>query len=187
MRAKLASANERKLDELRPALPGWEIELLAATSFPDEAGETYYDNARTKAGFGRTISDHGFWVLGEDSGLEIAALGGRPGITSARWATDPVARALEELEGIPDRAARYVCELVCISPQLEEYRGTGTLEGRVAEEPRGTEGFGYDPIFIPDGQVLTVAELGNAWKASNSHRARAAAALTAALRQSRDI
>jgi XTP/dITP diphosphohydrolase len=126
-------------------------------------------------------------VLGEDSGVEIDALGGRPGITSARWATDPIARALEELGAATNRGARYVCELVCLSPESDEYRGTGVLEGRIATEPRGTEGFGYDPIFIPDGAELTVAELGNAWKTSNSHRARAAAALIAALRQSGDI
>jgi XTP/dITP diphosphohydrolase len=80
-----------------------------------------------------------------------------------------------------------VCELVCVSPGLDEYRGTGVLEGRIAEEPRGTEGFGYDPIFIPGAQGLTVAELGNAWKLSNSHRARAAAALAASLRESGDV
>ena len=80
-----------------------------------------------------------------------------------------------------DRRARYVCELVAIGPGGQELRGTGTLEGRIAEEPRGSEGFGYDPVFVPDGEELTVAELGNAWKRANSHRARAAAALNAAL------
>lgn len=187
LRAKLASSNQHKLDELQPALPGWEIDLLEAGAFPEEAGETYYDNARAKACFGRTISDPAFWILGEDSGLEIDALGGRPGVTSARWAADPIARALEELDGATNRGARYVCELVCLSPELDEYRGTGVLKGRIADEPRGTEGFGYDPVFIPDGEVMTVAELGNSWKASNSHRARAAAALTVALRQSRNV
>jgi XTP/dITP diphosphohydrolase len=152
-----------------------------------EEGETYYDNARAKAHFGRTICEPDVWVLGEDSGLSLDALGGRPGIISARWASDPIARALEELGGTADRKGRYVCELVCFSPGLAEFRGTGVLEGRIAEEPRGTEGFGYDPIFIPDGEDLTVAELGNAWKASNSHRARAAAALLEALRQPLDV
>jgi XTP/dITP diphosphohydrolase len=79
------------------------------------------------------------------------------------------------------RRARYVCELVCVSPDGSELRGTGTLEGRIAEEPRGEEGFGYDPIFVPDGETLTVAELGNAWKAEHSHRARAARALVEAI------
>jgi XTP/dITP diphosphohydrolase len=74
-----------------------------------------------------------------------------------------------------------VCELVCLSPEGSELRGTGTLEGRITEEPRGDEGFGYDPIFVPDGETQTVAELGNAWKAEHSHRARAAGALAEAL------
>jgi XTP/dITP diphosphohydrolase len=120
-------------------------------------------------------------MLGEDSGIEVAALGGRPGIHSARWAEDPIARLLADLDGEMNRRARYVCELVAIAPDGRELRGTGTLEGRIAEEPRGSEGFGYDPIFVPDGEERTVAELGNAWKQRNSHRARAAAALTAAL------
>jgi XTP/dITP diphosphohydrolase len=91
---------------------------------------------------------------------------------------------LEGLAGVDDRRAKYVCELACLSPDLKEFRGTGVLEGRIAEEPRGMEGFGYDPIFIPAGEDLTVAQLGNAWKASHSHRARAAAALRGELRQS---
>jgi XTP/dITP diphosphohydrolase len=118
-------------------------------------------------------------MLGEDSGLEVAALGGRPGIASNRWAggEDPVEKLLRELEGVEVRVARYVCELVCLSPEGEELRGTGTLEGRIAEERRGSEGFGYDPVFIPVGETRTVAELGNGWKAFHSHRARAAHAL----------
>jgi XTP/dITP diphosphohydrolase len=74
-----------------------------------------------------------------------------------------------------------VCELVAVSPGGEELRGTGILEGRIGNEPRGSEGFGFDPIFVPDGEERTVAELGDEWKAENSHRARAARALTQAL------
>ena len=120
------------------------------------------------------------WTIGEDSGIEAAALGGRPGIHSARWADDGVARLLEELAGVEDRRARYVCELVCLTP-AGELRGTGILEGTLALAPSGEEGFGYDPIFVPPGETRTVAELGNAWKRRNSHRARAARALAAAL------
>ena len=116
-------------------------------------------------------------MLGEDSGIEVAALGGAPGIHSARWAEDGVAELLRRLDGVDDRRARYVCELVAVSPAGEERRGTGVLEGRVADEPRGAEGFGYDPIMIPEGEQRTVAELGDAWKRTNSHRARAARAL----------
>lgn len=180
-RAVLASANPHKLEELRAALPGWELESLAAADYPSEDGDAYHVNARTKALFGRGRADAGAWVLGEDSGIEAAALGGAPGIASARWAEDGVARLLAELEGQTDRRARYVCELVAVSPAGEEVRASGVLEGRVADQPRGSEGFGYDPIFVPDGEERTVAELGNTWKAGNSHRARAAQALRSRL------
>jgi XTP/dITP diphosphohydrolase len=94
---------------------------------------------------------------------------------------DPVRALLEALRGADDRRARYVCELVALSPDGAERRGTGVLEGAAAREPRGSEGFGYDPIFVPDGETRTVAELGNGWKRQHSHRARAARALAAAL------
>jgi XTP/dITP diphosphohydrolase len=181
LRAILASGNVHKLEELSAALPGWELSLLAADEFPPEEGDSYYANALEKARFGRMEGGDGVWVLGEDSGVEAVALGGRPGLESARWAPDGVARLLEELEGAGDRRARYVCELVCLSPGSDEFRGTGVLEGRIAEERRGSEGFGYDPIFVPDGEERTVAELGNEWKSQNSHRARAARALLAAI------
>jgi XTP/dITP diphosphohydrolase len=179
LKAVLASQNAHKLAELRLALPDWELGLLNAITFPLEKGATYHENAAAKARFGRRAAGEA-WVLGEDSGIEAAALGGRPGVESARWADDGVAALLEALDGVADRRARYVCELVAIGPQGEERRGTGTLEGTIAEAPRGDEGFGYDPIFVPEGQVRTVAELGNDWKARNSHRARAAHALAGA-------
>jgi non-canonical purine NTP pyrophosphatase (RdgB/HAM1 family) len=121
-------------------------------------------------------------MLGEDSGLEVEALGGAPGIRSARYGPEGGAgsgkeRLLGELRGIEDRRARYVCELVLLAPDGRELRGTGVLEGRIAEEQRGSEGFGFDPVFVPEGEERTVAELGNDWKARHSHRARAAHAL----------
>jgi XTP/dITP diphosphohydrolase len=180
--AKLASQNAPKLEELRAALPGWELELLGAAEFPPEEGDTYYENARGKAEFGRSLAGPEAWTIGEDSGIELAALGGAPGMRSARWADDGVARALEELADVDDRRARYVCELVALAPAGEERRGTGILDGTIAEERRGSEGFGYDPIFIPDGEAQTVAELGNAWKREHSHRALAARALRSAFR-----
>ena len=181
MRAKLASHNENKLRELAHVLDGWELGLLEAADYPPEDGATYYENARGKAEFGRSRVA-GVAVLGEDSGIEVAALGGRPGIHSARFgADDPVGRLLGELEGVDQRAARYVCEVVALSPDGAQHRGTGTLEGRIAREARGSEGFGYDPIFVPEGETQTVAEFGNAWKAGHSHRARAARALAAVI------
>ena len=182
MIAKLASQNGHKLEELRAALPGWELELLGAAEFPPEDGDTYYENARGKAEFGRSLAGPEAWTIGEDSGIELAALGGAPGMRSARWADDGVLRALGELAGADDRHARYVCELVALSPAGEERRATGILEGTIAEERRGSEGFGYDPIFVPDGETQTVAELGNAWKREHSHRALAARALRSAFR-----
>jgi XTP/dITP diphosphohydrolase len=183
IRAVLASANENKLRELGHALDGWSLELLDADEYPPESGGTYLENARAKAEFGHRLEPD-LWVLGEDSGVEIEGLAGGPGLLSARWAAGREAeRALEELEGVEGdgRRARYVCELVAISPEGTEYRGTGVLDGRIAEELRGSEGFGFDPVFIPDGEDTTVAELGNDWKREHSHRARAARALRASI------
>jgi XTP/dITP diphosphohydrolase len=187
IRAVLCSHNENKLRELAALLPGWELRLLEAGDPPEERGETYYENALAKARFGREHGDPEAWMLGEDSGLEVEGLGGAPGIRSARYApegAEAVAKLLEELHRMEGegRRARYVCELVGLSPQGLERRGTGVLEGRIAGEPRGSEGFGYDPIFVPEGEEQTVAELGNAWKSRNSHRARAARALLARVR-----
>lgn len=176
MRVVLASQNRNKLRELSALLPDWELEPLDAEDYPPETGETYYENARGKAVFGPDDA----WVLGEDSGLEVEALGGRPGIRSARYGaegTEAIERLLGELRGVEDRAARYVCELVLIAPDGRELRGTGVLQGRIAEEASGSEGFGYDPVFVPEGEQRTVAELGNEWKSRNSHRARAARSL----------
>lgn len=174
MRLLLASKNPNKLRELRQALPDWEIALLDAPDEPVEDGATFVDNARIKARHGREHAPGEAWVAGEDSGIEVAALGGAPGVHSARWADDGVARLLHELEGDADRRARYVCELVALSPDGDELRATGTLAGVVADARRGEEGFGYDPIFVPTGHSGTVAELGSAWKAEHSHRAQAA-------------
>ena len=180
--AVLCSRNRHKARELERLLPGWALEPLERDDYPPETGSTYYENAAIKAAFGREHEPG--WVLAEDSGLEVAALGGRPGVLSARYAPEgppAVAKLLGELEGVEDRRARYVSELVLLSADGRELRGTGTLEGRIAYEPSGNEGFGYDPVFIPDGEERTVAELGNGWKAAHSHRARAAQALLQAL------
>jgi XTP/dITP diphosphohydrolase len=158
--------------------------LLDVDEYPPETGESYYENARAKAVVGRLKGDPGAWMLGEDSGIEVDGLDGRPGIESARFGgIDPVGTLLEALRGVENRRARYVAELVALSPAGEEHRGTGVLEGSIVDEPRGSEGFGYDPIFVPDGKERTVAELGNEWKRSHSHRARAAQALLEALRE----
>jgi XTP/dITP diphosphohydrolase len=186
----LASGNRHKAEELERAVSEWKVELLEDDAFPDETGATFYENARGKAVHGRAVGPPGTWILGEDSGIEVDALGGRPGIFSARYAgpgaadADNVAKLLRELAGSSgDRSARYVCELVALSPDGEELRAAGTLAGRIATEPRGFGGFGYDPAFVPEGEERTVAELGDAWKARHSHRARAAAVLRDELRR----
>jgi XTP/dITP diphosphohydrolase len=186
LRAALASRNEHKLRELETALPDWELSLLDLDDYPPETGETYYENARGKALHGRASAPDGVLVLGEDSGIEVEGLGGEPGVRSARWheGRGEVPALLERLEGNEGEArrARYVCELVAIAPDGRELRGRGELHGQIAADPSGSGGFGYDPIFVPDGETRTVADLGDAWKRQNSHRARAARALADALR-----
>ena len=181
--ARLASRNPHKLEELRAALPGWRIEAWEGGELPPEDGSTYYENARVKAEAGRSGER---WSLGEDSGIEVDGLGGGPGIRSARFAgpgEDMVEKLLAHLDGMTGdaREARYVCELVALTPEGNEVRATGILRGRIANQARGSEGFGYDPIFVPTGEARTVAELGNAWKGDHSHRALAAKALLTAL------
>jgi XTP/dITP diphosphohydrolase len=187
--ATLSSGNEHKARELERLLPGWTIDLLDAEEFPPEEGATYYDNARAKAEFGRRVGGPQRWMLGEDSGIEVAGLDGGPGVHSSRSAAgDEVGWLLRALDGVTGdgRKARYVCELVALSPAGVEFRGTGTLSGRIADEPSGSEGFGFDPIFIPEGEDETVAVLGDEWKSHNSHRARAARALLSNLKQGSD-
>ena len=184
MKAVLASRNANKARELERLLPGWEIGVLDADDYPPETGATYYENALAKAAFGRAHAPADAWVLGEDSGIEVAGLDGGPGVRSSRSAAgDEVNWMLRELAGIEGdgRRARYVSELVAVGPQGEKLRGTGTLNGRIAPEPSGAEGFGFDPVFVPDGETKAVAELGNEWKAEHSHRAEAARALHPAL------
>jgi XTP/dITP diphosphohydrolase len=178
----LCSRNRNKAREL--AALGIELELLDADGYPAEGDESYVENARGKALYGREVGPRDAWMLGEDSGLEVVALGGAPGVRSARYGAEgreAIERLLWELEGVEDRRARYVCELVLLGPSGEELRGSGVLKGRIARSPQGSEGFGYDPVFLPAGEEATVAELGDAWKAENSHRARAAADLREAV------
>ena len=178
----LCSRNAHKARELEVLLPGWRIDPLAADDYPEETGTTYYENALLKAAFGHTRV--GGWTIGEDSGIEVAALGGRPGLHSARYAPEggpAIAKLLGELTGVEDRRATYISQLVVIAPDGEILRGTGIVEGTIADAPRGSGGFGYDPIFIPAGEMRTVGELGDAWKNEHSHRAHSARALREAL------
>ena len=188
IRASLVSGNRHKARELAVLLPGWEIEPTAAEELPEEVGSSFYANARAKARFGRTVEAPDRWTMGR-----TRARGGRARRPAGDLlrplrgpeATDEenVAKLLAELGAVTGagRRARYVCELVALSPGLEEVRGRGTLEGSIAVEPRGSGGFGYDPVFVPDGEQRTVAELGDSWKAGHSHRAAAARQLLEAV------
>jgi XTP/dITP diphosphohydrolase len=177
----LASANPHKARELGRLLDGWDVVPFAG-DLPEETGETFLANARLKARHVHAAAG-GVWVVADDSGIEAAALGGAPGVRSARYAgegaTDEqnLAKLLDALSGTADRRVRYVAELVAISPEGREVTARGELRGTLAAAPRGDGGFGYDPAFVPDGESRTVAEMSAAEKDAISHRARAAAAL----------
>lgn len=182
----IASNNAHKIDEIRAALDfeGWEFTSLkeaGVASDPEENAETFEGNARIKARAAHEVS--GRAVLADDSGLEVDALQGEPGVRSARYAGvhgDDAAnnrRLLEKLAGIPDaeRTARFVCALVFVDEDGTELTARGTVEGRIGYEEKGTEGFGYDPLFLPDdfGGSRTFAEVSQSEKTAISHRGRA--------------
>lgn len=192
----LASANPKKADELRAILSasGLEVELLARPDdVPDvvEDAPDFVGNARLKAV--ALAAATGEWALADDSGLEVDALDGEPGVHSARYAGEPsddaanVARLLAELErvGATDpaaRTARFRCTIVLRSPEGAELVADGVVEGRIVGEVRGSGGFGYDPVFVPDeGDGRTFAEMSAEEKHAISHRGRALAALVTRL------
>lgn len=182
MKILLGTKNVGKIDEISQIfsdVSGCEFLSYRERPFADvpETGAMFRENALLKA---RTISEQtGLAVLAEDSGLEVEALGGAPGVHSARFAgegaTDEqnIAKLLNELEGMEDRRARFVCVAVLALPDGREYIAQGELAGRIALRTRGTQGFGYDPVFIPEGYEQTLAELGPKIKNSISHRRRA--------------
>jgi XTP/dITP diphosphohydrolase len=164
-------------------LPSIEIhtanEILGYTP-PLETGLSFLDNARIKAKSLAAIKE-GCWVIGEDSGLCVKGLNGLPGVHSARYAgekasdSENVAKLLKmfQLRKITDRSAYFECALVAISPEGEEYLYSGMLPGQINLKPLGLHGFGYDPIFVPEGQSQTLAELGSSFKNHHSHRSQA--------------
>jgi XTP/dITP diphosphohydrolase len=186
----LATRNAHKTSEIR-SLIGESFEVLDATAFPEfpeieETGSTFLENARLKAvGISRRIDG---WVLSDDSGLEVAALGGAPGVWSSSYGGEEGnhaknnARLLAETAGVADRSARFCCTMVLARGGVEQAHFVGTVEGRLAETLQGAGGFGYDPLFIPAGHERTFAELGEEIKNSLSHRARALAQVVEFLR-----
>jgi XTP/dITP diphosphohydrolase len=182
MRLLVATRNEHKLRELGRLLPGVALAPLpAGVELPPETGETFAANALIKARAAAAAT--GEPAIADDSGIEAAALGGRPGVRSARYAgpdaTDPDNLARLRAEAPPGSALRYVCVLAHVSPGGGERLFEGTCEGTVSGEARGAGGFGYDPVFLPadapDGR--TMAELTDAEKDAISHRGRAVRAL----------
>ncbi len=183
MEVWLASHNRGKLIEFRTLLPALDIHSqneLSAYTPPPETGKTFEENARIKARSLRAVKT-GVWVIGEDSGLEVDGLNKMPGIHSARYAGDHasdaenVAKLLKmvQLRTAHSRAARFICTIVAYSPEGKEFIITGNIEGRIAEKVRGQGGFGYDPLFIPENETQTLAELGLTRKNQISHRAQA--------------
>lgn len=191
MRLVLATGNVGKQRELAALLAprGCEIVLQAALGIPaaQETGLTFEANALLKARHAAQLS--GLPALADDSGLEVDALDGRPGVISARYAgahasdADNLALLLEELTGVPAalRTARYRCVIAFVRSPRDPAPliASGSWEGSIASAPRGTGGFGYDPIFLPEHEERTVAQMGAAEKNAVSHRAGALAALVA--------
>lgn len=182
-RLVVATRNAHKTAEIRGMI-GDSFEVLDVTSFPEcphieETGTTFLENATLKAeGISRVVDG---WVLSDDSGLEVDALGGAPGVWSSSYGGDEGnharnnERLLREMEGKGDRRARFRCTMVLAREGLSEANFSGAVEGRIIDAPRGGAGFGYDPLFIPEGYEFTFAELGDEVKNSLSHRARALA------------
>ncbi len=186
MRLVLATRNEHKLREFRVLLEPHEVIVLPDdVTLPPETGETFEENARAKAVAASEAT--GLPAVADDSGIEAAALHGRPGVRSARYAGDGasdeenLAKLLAEVPDDGDRRAAYVCALAYAEPRDETRVFTERCEGELAREPRGDGGFGYDPAFVPvdrdDGR--TMAELSVAEKDEISHRGRAARAFLA--------
>ncbi|WP_029897260.1 XTP/dITP diphosphatase [Desulfohalovibrio reitneri] len=183
-RIVLATRNKGKISELRDLLSGSRIEVLSLDDFPGapevaEDGETFEENALKKA---REMSAYtGLAAVADDSGLEVDALGGAPGVHSARYAGEQGddeannAKLLRELSGVPEqeRAARFVCVMAAAAPNGAEALARGEWEGRIAFQPQGEGGFGYDPLFIDPELGKASAELAPGEKNARSHRGRA--------------
>lgn len=194
MRLVFASNNAHKLDEVRRILPaGIEVLSLSDIGFEaeiEETGTTLEQNSAIKAetvyqwlrvtGYGLPVDG----VFADDTGLEIDALGGQPGVYTARWAGEPAAnrkKALAELKGITDRGAQFRTVITLIRMTGERLAVSGVVRGRIAEEEYGQGGFGYDPVFVPEGDDKSFGEVPAEVKNSISHRSRALQALVKAL------
>jgi XTP/dITP diphosphohydrolase len=193
-RLLLASANQGKLRELRTILAGLPVELVGLTEAGlgdppevEETGETFLENALLKA---RAYAGwSGLAAVADDSGLEVDALGGAPGVRSARYAGRGASdqanldKLLHAMAGVPPegRVARFRCAAALVDPEVGEWHAEAAWEGRLLDAPRGADGFGYDPVFLPAGWELTSAEVDQATKDAASHRGQAFRALRPAI------
>jgi len=192
MRLLVATTNANKVHEIRHLLSGLPVEVTTLAQWPDvapppETGRTFEENARAKARYYAGAT--GELTVAEDSGLEIDALGGAPGVESARFGgvETPyperfalIYRALAD-RGAGESAARFVCALALASGEQMLFETRGIVEGRIAPAPKGSGGFGYDPIFLYPPYGQTLAEAGDDRKAAVSHRGAAVRALRAFL------
>jgi XTP/dITP diphosphohydrolase len=190
----LATRNTHKLHELRRILDAADVgvQLISIADFDlhdvVESGRTFAENALLKAG--ATAAATGLAAVADDSGLSVDAMNGMPGVLSARWSgrhgddTANLALLLAQLDPVPDgrRGAAFVCAAALVTPDGREVVEEGRVTGHLVREPRGQGGFGYDPIFVPDGDTRTTAEMSPADKDAISHRGRAFRALAPHLR-----
>lgn len=187
-RLVLASHNKGKLREIAALVAPFGIEIVTAAALglpePEEPAPDFAGNARIKALAAATAA--GLPALADDSGFCVAALGGAPGVVSARWAGPgkdfrvAMERVNRELGDAPDRTAWFISALCLAWPDGHTEAFEGRVDGICIWPPRGEKGFGYDPIFVPEGETLTYGEADPDWKSRTSHRARAFAALKAA-------
>lgn len=194
MQLLVATTNQDKLREIRSLLSGVPVELMTLRDLPpieepEETGTTFAENARLKARYYAHAS--GFLTVAEDSGLAIDALDGEPGVRSARFlrpdASYPerFAAILTRLAGRPDRsrAARFICAVAVVEGSTVRYETEGRIEGRIADAPRGSHGFGYDPIFYFPPYDATLGEVTEQQKLAVAHRGEAFRALATWLRR----
>ncbi|QDK44813.1 non-canonical purine NTP pyrophosphatase, RdgB/HAM1 family [Bdellovibrio sp. ZAP7] len=196
----IATGNKGKLTEYRILLNEvadlnlhHQGEITSFTPRPED-GKTFLDNARIKAKTLRAVKNN-VWVLGEDAGLEVEGLNNLPGIHSARYAgpkasdSENVSKLLKmiTLKPMANKNAKFVCTTVVYTPTGEEWVFTGEMKGTIASKPAGLHGFGYDPVFIPEGQTQTLAELASGFKAQHSHRAQATKQFLAKLKETGNI
>jgi XTP/dITP diphosphohydrolase len=191
----LASSNVGKAREFSRLLGGrFVVEPLPPDlKLPPENGATFLENALLKGRAVFSALEGRTAVLADDSGLEVEALGGRPGVRSARYAGDGaddsanMAKVLADMRGATDRRARFVCALALLLADGRELTAEGTLKGEVAPAPRGERGFGYDPVFRPDGWRVTLAEASGEEKDAVSHRGDAVRRLVQALERETSV